>query len=90
MACLVELMKFPGWSCAASYFFFTSRTAEQKILRPGFTYCRVPDGMERPRSYDSIRAAGGASSLIRNAGVIEHQGLPESRVVGPMVEANLL
>eukprot|EP00983_Pelagomonas_calceolata_P073672 1152218-Pelagomonas_calceolata.AAC.3 len=44
----------PGWSCAASYFFFTSPTAG------------------RARSdQDTIMAAEGVSSLIRNAGVKE-------------------
>eukprot|EP00983_Pelagomonas_calceolata_P076989 1153674-Pelagomonas_calceolata.AAC.1 len=54
----VQLMKLPGWSCAASYFFITSHTAEYPV--------------SRARSgQDSIGAAGGASSLIRNTGVEE-------------------
>eukprot|EP00983_Pelagomonas_calceolata_P045281 1139654-Pelagomonas_calceolata.AAC.2 len=51
----VQIMKLPGWSCDASYFFITSHTAEH------------PARSDR----DSTRAAGGASSLIRNAGVKE-------------------
>eukprot|EP00983_Pelagomonas_calceolata_P067065 1149340-Pelagomonas_calceolata.AAC.1 len=49
-------MKLPGWSCAASYFFITSHTAEYPMARS---------------DQDSIRTAGGASILIRNAGVKE-------------------
>eukprot|EP00983_Pelagomonas_calceolata_P065546 1148631-Pelagomonas_calceolata.AAC.3 len=49
-------MKLPGWSCAASYFFITSHAAEYSMAMS---------------NQDSIGAAGGASSLIRNAGVKE-------------------
>eukprot|EP00983_Pelagomonas_calceolata_P084053 1156285-Pelagomonas_calceolata.AAC.3 len=55
----VRNMKLPGWSCAASYFFIKSQTAE------------YPMAMS---DQGGIRAAGGACSLIRNAGVKE---LPE-------------
>eukprot|EP00983_Pelagomonas_calceolata_P050549 1142020-Pelagomonas_calceolata.AAC.2 len=50
----VQFMKLPGWSCAASYFFITSHTAEFPMARS---------------DQDSVRAAGVASSLIRNTGV---------------------
>eukprot|EP00983_Pelagomonas_calceolata_P134317 1162050-Pelagomonas_calceolata.AAC.4 len=49
-------MNFPGWSCAASYFFITSHTAEYPMASS---------------DQDNIRAAGGASSLLRNARVKE-------------------
>eukprot|EP00983_Pelagomonas_calceolata_P056071 1144427-Pelagomonas_calceolata.AAC.5 len=49
----VQIMKLPGWSCAASHYFITSHTAEARS------------------DQDSIRAAGGASSSIKNAGVQE-------------------
>eukprot|EP00983_Pelagomonas_calceolata_P080658 1155238-Pelagomonas_calceolata.AAC.1 len=49
----VQFMKLPGWSYAASYFFITSHTAEYSMARS---------------DQDSIRAARGASSLIRNIG----------------------
>eukprot|EP00983_Pelagomonas_calceolata_P030462 955906-Pelagomonas_calceolata.AAC.1 len=49
-------MKLPGWSCAASYFFMTSHTAE-------FPMARSDQG--------NVGAAGFASSLIRNARVKE-------------------
>eukprot|EP00983_Pelagomonas_calceolata_P082268 1155872-Pelagomonas_calceolata.AAC.1 len=49
-------MKLPGWSCAASYFFIMSHTAEYPMARS---------------DQDSIRAPGGAPILIRNAGVKE-------------------
>eukprot|EP00983_Pelagomonas_calceolata_P018888 593922-Pelagomonas_calceolata.AAC.1 len=52
----VQITKLPGWSCAASYFFITSHTAENSMARS---------------DKESSRAAGGASSLIRNAGVKE-------------------
>eukprot|EP00983_Pelagomonas_calceolata_P130495 1161688-Pelagomonas_calceolata.AAC.11 len=42
------------WSCAASYLFANSHTAEYPMARSGL---------------DSVRAAGVASSLIRNTGV---------------------
>eukprot|EP00983_Pelagomonas_calceolata_P032164 1009807-Pelagomonas_calceolata.AAC.1 len=32
-------MKLPGWSCAASYFFITSRTAEHPIGGSGWSIC---------------------------------------------------
>eukprot|EP00983_Pelagomonas_calceolata_P127899 1161458-Pelagomonas_calceolata.AAC.2 len=57
MARPVEL---PGWSPAASYYLITSHTA-------GVTYVR----REARSDQDSIRAAEGASGLIRNAGVKE-------------------
>eukprot|EP00983_Pelagomonas_calceolata_P132448 1161867-Pelagomonas_calceolata.AAC.1 len=54
-------MKLPGWSCAAPYFITSSHTAEYPMR-----------GGSRARSdQDSIRAAGVALSLIRNAGVKE-------------------
>eukprot|EP00983_Pelagomonas_calceolata_P124440 1161106-Pelagomonas_calceolata.AAC.11 len=49
----VQFMKLPGWIYAASYFIITSHTAEHPTTRS---------------DHDSIRAAGGASSLSRNAG----------------------
>eukprot|EP00983_Pelagomonas_calceolata_P078117 1154159-Pelagomonas_calceolata.AAC.2 len=62
----VQFTKLPGWSYAASYFFITFRTAEY-LMRGGI---RWSIWVSRARSdQDSIRAAGGASSLIRNAGV---------------------
>eukprot|EP00983_Pelagomonas_calceolata_P072089 1151540-Pelagomonas_calceolata.AAC.1 len=51
----VKFKKLPGWSCAASYF-ITSHTAEYPMARS---------------DQDSIRAAGVASSSIRNAEVKE-------------------
>eukprot|EP00983_Pelagomonas_calceolata_P111729 1159813-Pelagomonas_calceolata.AAC.17 len=54
------------WSCAASYYFITSHTAEY----PMWGGRRWSIWVNRARSdQDCIRAAGGASSLIRNAGV---------------------
>eukprot|EP00983_Pelagomonas_calceolata_P066749 1149196-Pelagomonas_calceolata.AAC.4 len=50
----VQFTKLPGWSCVASYFFITSHAAEYSMARS---------------DQNSIRAAGGASSLVRNAGV---------------------
>eukprot|EP00983_Pelagomonas_calceolata_P081398 1155550-Pelagomonas_calceolata.AAC.2 len=52
----VQFTKLPGWSRAASYFFIASHAAEYSMARS---------------DQDSIRSAGGASSLIRNAGVEE-------------------
>eukprot|EP00983_Pelagomonas_calceolata_P017493 547586-Pelagomonas_calceolata.AAC.1 len=52
----VQFMKLSGWSCAASYYFITPHTVEYPMARS---------------AQDSIRAAGGASSLTRNAGVKE-------------------
>eukprot|EP00983_Pelagomonas_calceolata_P080120 1155008-Pelagomonas_calceolata.AAC.1 len=52
----VQFMILPGWSCAASYFFIASHTAEYLMARS---------------DQDSIRAAGGTSSLNRNARVKE-------------------
>eukprot|EP00983_Pelagomonas_calceolata_P025264 793656-Pelagomonas_calceolata.AAC.1 len=51
-----QFMKLPSWSCAASNYFITPHIAEYPMARI---------------DQDSIRAAGGASSLIRNAGVKE-------------------
>eukprot|EP00983_Pelagomonas_calceolata_P042945 1138713-Pelagomonas_calceolata.AAC.5 len=52
----VQVMKLPGWSCAAPFLFVTSRTAEYLMAKS---------------DQDSVRAAGGASSSIRNTGVKE-------------------
>eukprot|EP00983_Pelagomonas_calceolata_P046393 1140139-Pelagomonas_calceolata.AAC.2 len=61
-------MKLPGWSCAASNFFITSHTGEYPMRGGSRWYILV----SRARSdQDSIRAARGASGLIRNAGVKE-------------------
>eukprot|EP00983_Pelagomonas_calceolata_P055842 1144323-Pelagomonas_calceolata.AAC.3 len=56
------LHSLPGWNCAAPCLFLTSHTAGVPNVR----------GRARtPRSdQDSIRAAGVASSLIRNTGVL--------------------
>eukprot|EP00983_Pelagomonas_calceolata_P130283 1161671-Pelagomonas_calceolata.AAC.22 len=53
-------MKLPGWSCAASYFFITTHTAEYLMAR---------------NYQGTVRAAGVASSLIRNTGVKEGQAV---------------
>eukprot|EP00983_Pelagomonas_calceolata_P119062 1160565-Pelagomonas_calceolata.AAC.1 len=49
-----QFMKLPGWSCAASYFFITSHTAEYPMART---------------DQDSIRTAEGASSMTKITGV---------------------
>eukprot|EP00983_Pelagomonas_calceolata_P058606 1145562-Pelagomonas_calceolata.AAC.1 len=52
----VQFTKLPDWSCAASHFFKASHIAEYSMAKS---------------DQDCIGAAGGTSSLIRNAGVKE-------------------
>eukprot|EP00983_Pelagomonas_calceolata_P043504 1138926-Pelagomonas_calceolata.AAC.11 len=72
-------MKFPGWSCTASYYFITSHTAE---YLPGFSDVKGEQVVHLGQQSEGKESLlimvtkitlrdGGASSLIRNAGVKE-------------------
>eukprot|EP00983_Pelagomonas_calceolata_P059569 1145969-Pelagomonas_calceolata.AAC.2 len=71
----VQFLKLPGWSCAASYFFITSHTAEYPIIRAAGVLSRLMrnTGVKEVWRYQGRRCSSAQP----------HPGGQRSRVRGP-------
>eukprot|EP00983_Pelagomonas_calceolata_P099608 1158475-Pelagomonas_calceolata.AAC.4 len=77
----IQFMKLSGWSCTAPNLCLASHTTEYPMRGGSTLSIRV----SRAKSdQDSIRAAGGASSLIRNARFEEGDLQPECSADRPV------